>query len=170
MNPDAICSCGSGKQFKLCCGKSSATISLKAASTWFLIGLLVCGITVFAWFMPDQDSDTPTANTPITNNAPLTILGQGSNLNINNPQPWQYDPVTDRHWHAAGNHWDTGKAPASATNPLLSQPLANQPNLGSRTKPNIANPQPWQYDPVTDQHYVPDHQHWHSGRPPSNPG
>lgn len=27
-------------------------------------------------------------------------------------------------------------------------------------------PEPWQYDAIRDQHWDPDHQHWHQGRPP----
>lgn len=169
MNPDAICSCGSGKQFKLCCGKTPATISLKAASTWCLIGMLVSGITAMAWFLPKDNDDSSTANTPITNNATQNVLGQGTNLSITNPQPWQYDPITDRHWHAAGNHWDPGQRPASSTNPLISQPLVNQPNLSGQATPSILNPQPNQYDPITDKywHTTSGNPHWHSGRPPN---
>ena len=172
MNPDAICSCGSGKQFKLCCGKTPATVSLKAASTWFLIGLLVCGITVMAWFLPRDNDDSPAANTPATNNTTQTLLGQGTNPSISNPQPGQYDPIKDQYWHTSGNHWDPGRAPASSTNPLISQPLINQPNLSGRATPNILNPQPNQYDPITDQywHTSSGNPHWHRGRPPINPG
>lgn len=172
MNPDALCSCGSGKQFKLCCGKTTTMISLKAASTWFLIGLLVSGIAVMAWFML-RDNENDVSQPPAANPA-VTIDGTIQQA-TGTPKHYQYDPVTDKHY-VAGNghdHWHPGQPPSTAsTNPLLSQPLANQPDLGQRPKPNIPNPQPNQYDPITDQywHTGSGNPHWHRGRPPNNPG
>lgn len=168
MNSDAICSCGSGKQYKFCCGKAAATVSMKAAFTWFFIGALVCGIAAITWMMPGDKSDSP-ASTPAINNAAQSTLGLGSNQNILNPQPWQYDPIKNQHWHASANHWDPGRPPASSTNPLISQPLAIQPDLGSSPPPSILNPLPNQYDPVTDKywHTTAGNPHWHPGRPPN---
>ena len=57
------------------------------------------------------------------------------------------------------------KAPAdtSFTPPTL--PATVTPgSLASSS--SITNPQPWQYDPATNQHWVADHGHWHSGLPP----
>lgn len=173
MNPDALCSCGSGKQYKLCCGKSPAMISLKAASTWFFIGLLVCGITVMAWLMSIDNDDSPAANTPPTNRTNQPALGLGSNSSILNPTNWQYDPITDRHWHAVGNHWAPGRHQSTnSPSSILSQPLAIQPDLGSIKAPDIPNPQPWQYDPITNRHWdpTPGHVHWHPGQAPDDRG
>ena len=113
MNSDAICSCGSGKQYKFCCGKAPATVSMKAAFTWFIIGLLVSGIAAIAWFMPGDKSDSPAASIPVINNAAQSTFGAGSNPNILNPKPWQYDPIKDQYWHtSSGNpHWHRGKPP-----------------------------------------------------------
>lgn len=166
MNPDALCSCGSGKQHKFCCGKAPASISVKVGFTWFLIGLLVSGITAMALFMPNDSG--------VTDNALKPNLSLGVDSNILNPKPWQYDPIKDQHWHATANpHWDPGPSPISSTstNPLLSKPLLNQPNLSSRPVPDIDNPQPWQYDPITDQHWhATAYPHWDAGLPPDNPG
>lgn len=175
MNSDAICSCGSGKQSKFCCGKAAATVSMKTAFTWFIIGLLVSGIAVMAWLMPG-DNDTPAANnSPATSIGATTVLGQGSIPSIANPTQGQYDPATDKHWHAVGNYWHDGPPPgsASSTNPLISQPLANQPDLGSSpsASPSILNPFPNQYDPVTDKYWhTTGNPHWHPGKPPNYPG
>ncbi len=27
------------------------------------------------------------------------------------PAPWQYDAVTDKHWHPGHRHWHEGQAP-----------------------------------------------------------
>ena len=135
MNADSKCSCGSGKQYKYCCGKTPATVSLKAAFTWFLIGLLVSGIAALTWFMPDDDnSSLPAVNVTTPNiNAP-------TNSQV---QHLQYNPATNKHYFAGAghNHWHDGPPPSvTATNPLISQPLANQPNLSGRPTPNIVNP------------------------------
>jgi cyclophilin family peptidyl-prolyl cis-trans isomerase len=36
----------------------------------------------------------------------------------------------------------------------------------NRPKPAVETPAPYQYDPVTDQHWDPVHGHWHAGHPP----
>jgi hypothetical protein len=41
------------------------------------------------------------------------------------------------------------------------------PVVGDTSNPSIPNPDPWQYDPVNDKYYHPDHGHWHLGKPPS---
>ena len=71
---------------------------------------------------------------------------------IPNPQPWQYDPVTNQHYDPNHGHWHAGLPPS---------PQQQQ-------EPQIANPQPWQFDPVTNKHWnpLPGHNHWHNGPPP----
>ncbi len=83
--------------------------------------------------------------------------------NIPNPQPWQYDAATDRHYHPDHAHWHSGPPPADPTAAVSSTPGGQVP-----APPNIPNPQPWQYDAATDRHYHPDHGHWHSGSPPAD--
>ncbi|MCH8823870.1 MAG: hypothetical protein IH984_10220 [Planctomycetes bacterium] len=172
MNPDAICSCGSGKQYKLCCGKSPAKISLKAASTWFFIGLLVSGITIIAWLMRDDDNDSliPTVNSATTATGSTLLQPTGT------PKHLEYNQTTNKHYFAGAghNHWHDGPPPSSTnlSSSIISQPLAVQPDLGNIKAPDIPNPQPWQYDPITNRYWdpTPGHVHWHSGQPPNNPG
>ncbi len=73
---------------------------------------------------------------------------------IANPEPWQYDPVTNQHWEPNHKHWHVGQPPSPAQRAQQQQ------------QPAISNPQPWQYDPVTNKHWEPNHQHWHPGQPP----
>ncbi len=37
---------------------------------------------------------------------------------------------------------------------------------GSGRPSNITNPEPWEYDPESDQHWHQEHWHWHDGPPP----
>ncbi len=100
-----------------------------------------------------------------------TIVNSGSlsspNPNIPNPTPGQYDPVTDRYWHApaGGNaHWHNGRPPAEGGTTVLNSGSSSSAN------PDIPNPTPGQYDPVTDRYWhVPagGNAHWHKGRPPA---
>jgi hypothetical protein len=78
------------------------------------------------------------------------------------PEPWQYDPITNRHWHAEHGHWHAGRPPAGATSGALVG------GDGVAGPPGITNPTPWQYDAATNRHYDPGHQHWHSGPPPAD--
>ena len=80
---------------------------------------------------------------------------QTSAPDIADPQPWQYDPDTNKHWNPnpGHRHWHDGTPPPA--------------NL--RADPDILNPQPWQYDPDTNKHWDPGHSHWHSGPSPVSP-
>ncbi len=92
---------------------------------------------------------------------------------IPNPSPWQYDPVTDRHWVAGvgHNHWHQGPPPANAgaatAGTTFTPPLQSTARPSSGV-PAIADPQPWQYDPVTNKYWDPrvGHLHWHAGQAP----
>jgi hypothetical protein len=75
------------------------------------------------------------------------------------PEPWHYDPVTNKHWHEGHGHWHDGPPP----------PLADRGagiGDGVEAPPHIPAPTPWQYDDLTDRHYDPGHGHWHAGPPP----
>ncbi len=103
----------------------------------------------------------------------VTAFGStGSTRNLNpaipNPTPWQYDPVTNQHWVPTPGHvhWHSGLPPS---NPGTTNLGASSPTTALLTgNPAIPNPQPWQYDPVTNKHWNPlqGHQHWHSGSAP----
>jgi hypothetical protein len=96
--------------------------------------------------------------------SPLPAIPITSNPNIPNPQPWQYDPVADKHYvpTPGHQHWHRGRPPAQT--PDGSSPSSAIPLSGT---PNIPNPEPWQYDPATNKFWHPDHSHWHNGLPPS---
>jgi hypothetical protein len=66
------------------------------------------------------------------------------NPNIPNPEPWQYDPVADKHYNPEHGHWHPGKPPS----------------IRGR------EPEPWEYDPATNKYWHPGHKHWHDGPPP----
>ncbi len=94
---------------------------------------------------------------------------------IPNPAPWQYDPVTDRHWVATvgHNHWHQGRPPqnpgtATTTAGGTFTPSPDPTTRLSSGVPAIAKPQPWEYDPVTHKYWDPreGHLHWHGGEPP----
>ena len=111
----------------------------------------------------------PTANAGTTTTLGPATIANGSfsgTPNIVNPAPWQYDPATNKHWHAEGNHWDNGPPPANAGTgtPAFGPTTLTQ----SSATPNIVNPAPWQYDPATNKHWVADHGHWHNGPAPDN--
>ena len=42
---------------------------------------------------------------------PTAITGANSNPAIPNPQPWQYDPTTNKYFDPNHGHWHTGKPP-----------------------------------------------------------
>ena len=102
-----------------------------------------------------------------------TIVNSGSSSSLNplipNPTPGQYDPVTDRYWHVpvgGSAHWHKGRPPADGDGTTVL-------NSGSSASanPNIPNPTPGQYDPVTDRYWhvpVGGNPHWHKGQPPAD--
>lgn len=115
---------------------------------------------------PEDLRTTATANTPASNL-------QNTNPNIPNPEPYQYDPLTNQHYDPGHGHWHNGQqpppeqrsasTPSTSTSPITSTtvqtPSANQ-------NPNIPNPEPWQFNAESNQHYHPGHGHWHNGQPP----
>lgn len=130
-----------------------------------MILLVAGGIVGLSLSVPKKRPPAAAATTqPFFSGRPIDLAG-----GINNPSPWQYDPVTDRYWNpsAGHNHWEPGRPPQ---NPGAATTTAG--STFSSGDPAIVNPEPWQYDPVTDKHWVATvgHNHWHSGRPPQNPG
>ncbi len=201
MKDSEPCPCGSGKPQITCCGSAARSrMNLRLVVTWCLILLAAVGITAITVILPSQRSpETAGGSTPqpyeydsVTNRhwdpatghwhpgpppsgattapslagattAPSLAGATAQGSTIQNPQPWQYDPVTDQHWHAGPNHWDPGPPPSGAT---------TAPSLGGATtqRSTIQNPQPWQYDPATNQHWHAGPDHWDPGPPPSDPG
>ncbi len=48
---------------------------------------------------------------------PPAATGAGTGASGTTPAPWQYDPQTNRHWHAQHGHWHDGRPPAEAQRP-----------------------------------------------------
>ena len=133
MKDSEPCPCGSGKPQITCCGSAARSrMNLRLVVTWCLILLAAGGITAITVMLPSQRS-------------PETA-GEST------PQPYQYDPVTNRHWDPASGHWHPGPPPGGAT---------TAPSLAGATT------QPYEYDPVANQHWNADHGHWDPGPPPS---
>jgi hypothetical protein len=83
-----------------------------------------------------------TAGSVTPGQAPAAAIPATSNPNIPNPEPWQYDPVANKHYDPDHGHWHLGQPPS------------------------VTNPEPWQYDPNTNKFWHPGHNHWHDGQPP----
>jgi len=192
MKSTAGCPCGSGKPQVHCCGDHpKSKISLRLLMTWSFVILLGCGRAAITFSRSQDDVPSPAAGpTPaptqlFDSGSASTTFSTGINLgstpfglastsgskvaappNIPNPSPWQYDAVTDRHYDANHAHWHNGPPP---TNPITSS-LGSRSTSGGQVPapPNIPNPQPGQYDAVTDRHYDANHGHWHNGPPPTN--
>jgi hypothetical protein len=102
---------------------------------------------------------------------PPAAAPQATNPNIPNPEPYQYDPETDQHFDPAHKHWHQGPPPPedqrNASSPTVTT-TSTSVTTTAGTNPDIPNPEPYQYDPVTNQYYDPDHKHWHSGTPPAD--
>jgi hypothetical protein len=59
------------------------------------------------WHRGKPPAQTPDGSSP---SSAIPITGTGT-PNIPNPQPWQYDPATNKFWHPGHNHWHSGQPP-----------------------------------------------------------
>jgi hypothetical protein len=100
----------------------------------------------YARFMGDIEAGKTQGSVSLDSGQPAEPgkIGPTQNPSIPNPEPWQYDPVNDKHYHPEHGHWHQGKPPT----------------VRDRT------PEPWEYDPATNKHWHPGHNHWHDGPPP----
>ena len=140
MKPTTLCPCGSGKSQIHCCGDhAKSKINLRSVVTWSIIILLGCGIAAITFSGPRDDATSPAAG--------LTpaLIPQFNNGAASTTFP---------------SGINLGTTPAG---------LGSTSGIKVPAPPNIPNPSPWQYDAVTDRHYDPNHAHWHSGPPPTNP-
>lgn len=66
---------------------------------------------------PGQPPANATSGTPSSQPSTTTITKGNSTGTpaITNPQPWQYDPATNKHWHPEHGHWHDGPAPAEGS-------------------------------------------------------
>jgi hypothetical protein len=178
MNHNDRCPCGSGKPQAACCGEKARTRQnvrlVVMCSLCVIVGL---AITALGLSITSGDDPETTGQVTAGSAATGTPLSTGAPA-IANPQPWQYDPLTNKHWHQDHGHWHDGPPPAdrgASTSPLTTsttttvppvQAVPIPPPATAGATPNIPNPQPWQYDPVTNKHWHQGHGHWHNGEPP----
>lgn len=68
---------------------------------------------------------------------------------LQNPEPWQYDQASNKHWNPTPGHehWHDGPPPDGVVQ-------------------GGATPVPWEYDAINDRHWHPEHAHWHPGPGP----
>lgn len=152
-----------------------AMMDLPAAITWSLILVVAGAVAVLVWRPFGKEAEptsfTPPTFQPTVSTVPPGVLGTKPST-ITNPQPWQYDPATDQHWHPQHNHWHSGPPPnqnTAGTNALTSaQPPGFTLSSSGTTQPGVTAAA-WEYDAENDQYWHPGHNHWHPGLPPANP-
>jgi len=187
------CPCGSGLKYKQCC--SGKMILNKRRRGWVLGVLGLALVTVAAWGlmrsqarptaptgvrMPPPNTSARATTAPGTSAAPnpfgapqaigatTTMPGPAGVA----PQAWAYDAASNRHFDPNHGHWHGGPPPPPEAPGTVSTP---QPPLqapvpgGAGTVPSGPTPAPWTYDAQKNQHWNPDHGHWHPGRPPTGP-
>jgi hypothetical protein len=101
----------------------------------------------YARFMGDVEAGKTQGSASLDGAAGNTgppLVSENANPSIPNPTPWQYDPVTNKHYDPSPGHehWHQGPAPS------------------------VTQPKPWEYDAATDKFWHPVHNHWHNGPPP----
>ncbi|HEY0967613.1 MAG TPA: SEC-C metal-binding domain-containing protein [Opitutaceae bacterium] len=165
---NSLCTCGSGKKYKHCCGAGRepvATIETspagqpKKSSAKLVVGTTITLVTVAIAVMVLVTNRRQGAPAPIVtadpNAAPVAIGLPGGAT----PAPWYYDTTLNRHWDPTPghNHWHNGPPPVVAGLPV---------NTAVAT---AATPTPWFHDVVNNRHWdpTPGHNHWHDGPPPA---
>jgi len=79
------------------------------------------------------------------------------------PKPFEFNPVTNQYWDPNHGHWHAGQPPPPESQKVLS---ANPLTPPAGLPPGTPTPKPYEYNPATNQHWDPNHQHWHNGPPP----
>jgi len=139
-------------------------VNLRLVMMLAMILLVAGGIIGLSMAVPDKQA------TRVAGTTARTIPALANNSGIANPRPNQYDPLTDRYWHVPVGgtaHWHNGQPPANAA---AASTIFNS-SSSSSVNPNIPNPTPNQYDPVTNRYWhvpVGGTAHWHNGQPPAN--
>ncbi len=81
--------------------------------------------------VPDKGSSGAVATTqPFFNPTPTDLIP-----GIPNPSPWQYDPVTNKHWNPLPGHlhWHTGQPPPPDQRQAAGQPVTPGPPPAPKT-------------------------------------
>jgi hypothetical protein len=148
-----LCSCGSGRKYKNCCAGKNRMLGPKllGAPVWAVVAVVGVAVAAFAMIRADRRSETAPASVPAEER----------------PAPWTYDSLTNRHFDPGHGHWHDGRPPASTTGQAPAA-TGSQAPPGAASPPATATPpQPWTYDSEKNQHWDPNHQHWHPGLPPA---
>ena len=150
------CSCGSGRKYKNCCEGKTRILGGKVPGVAIWVALAVVGVGVAAYAMLRPDRPETTAN-------PVVPPDQ-------RPAPYTYDSLRNQHFDPVHGHWHDGRppAPAGAQAPAPAPPPGTSPApQPTATVLDGTNPEPWTYDAAKNQHWDPEHQHWHQGPPPA---
>ena len=158
------CPCGSGRKYKNCC-EGKLQLGRQVRGPWLYVGAAVAAIAIVG------------VGFTLTRNRATTNIGSpGSVDNTAGPAaaPWTYDSTTNRHFDPVHRHWHDGPPPpielrgAGAISPMSpGDSGATNPAAVAPQGAPASTPAPWTYDPATNQHWDPNHGHWHPGPPPS---
>ena len=171
------CPCGSGLKYKQChAGK--LRLNVTGNGRWVVGALAVVVVAGLAWGLT-RPRTRPVASAPPS---PMTMTPapSGTSAPANpsatagaTPEPWFYDAATNRHFDPNHGHWHDGPPPSPEARKASS---AMQPPMGAAPAPGVtgpasgATPAPWTYDAANNQHWNPEHGHWHAGPPPPGSG
>jgi hypothetical protein len=177
------CPCGSGRKYKQCC--SGKMLGVKGRRGWMLGILGLALAAAVAWGVmrsqapppapsavqtPPPSAAAPSA-APVTGVTPSPTVGTSAPpiTGVTAPQPWAYDAATNRHFDPTHGHWHDGPPPPAAARSAAgpAAPPAPAPIPGIATPPPGPTPAPWTYDAQKNQHWNPEHGHWHDGPPPA---
>ncbi len=148
---------------------SKRRISLRLVMLIGMILVVAGGIVGLSVAVPDKTATAALGSAGLSQ----VIPSLANNSGIGNPRAYQYDPVNDKYWDPRPGHvhWHPGQPPANVATGTPTFGTTTIVNSGSVSgDPNIANPTPWQYDPVTNKHWLADHGHWHNGPVPAGQG
>ena len=159
---NAPCPCGSGKKYKRCCeGKQETDAGWPAPQRrsrrlrLMLSAVLVAILAV--WVV-----------TSVLVNNPQPTAPAGNLPADQTPDPWAYDRINDRHWHPGHGHWHDGPPPPGVAPQNDVAPRDGDASQNAGNTPTDDTPEPWEYDPVNNRHWHPNHGHWHQGPPPQD--
>jgi len=93
----------------------------------------------------------------VPNNDPTTKAPSGAT-----PVAWEYDAARNRHYDPNHGHFHEGPPPPPEARAATGTPA---PGAAGAT-PSAPTPAPWTYDAKNNQHWDPNHGHWHQGPPP----
>lgn len=167
VSSKAPCPCGSGKKYKRCCGPRDAEAlrTQGRRAGWKVALAAVAGVAlvtaVIAGVLQLKPEPEPV---PVPPPKPPGEAG---------PAPWTYNPATNQHWDPNHNHWHDGPPPNRAGGTAPNPGPATRPDATPDSAPAVesgSTPEPWTYNPETDKHWNPTHNHWHDGPPPEGAG